>query len=511
MTFDLAIIGGGINGCGIARDAAGRGLKVLLCEQSDLASATSSASTKLIHGGLRYLEQFEFKLVRESLSERETLWSMAPHIIWPLRLVLPHNSDLRPAWLIRLGLFIYDNIGGRKLLPPSRSVDLSGTPLGTPLKASISKGFEYSDCWVDDSRLVVLNAMDAARRGADIRTRTQICEARREEHNWVLRLRDTDTGQEACEKAKVIINAAGPWSSQVANSIIGLNSKSKVRLVKGSHIVVPKLVEHDRAYIFQNADKRIIFAIPYETDFTLIGTTDVECHSAVDPKITNDEIGYLCSAASAYFQEPVTREQIVWTYSGVRPLYDDGDGNAQAVTRDYRLERHGPASGPAALSVFGGKLTTYRILAEEVLERLEDCFPHMLAKWTKGAVLPGGEFLADGFEEFVRVLNEDYPAMPISLVRRLARAYGTCARDILGHAKIETDLGVFFGADLSEVELLYLVDKEWARSSADVLWRRSKLGLRLSKEQVKQLDKWFEQRKYTATDTVTGGQDDAVH
>ena len=362
--YDIAIIGGGVNGCGIARDAAGRGLKVLLVEKSDLASGTSSASTKLVHGGLRYLEHYEFKLVRDALAEREVLLSMAPHIIWPLRFVLPHHKALRPAWLIRMGLFLYDHLGGRKILPASRSIRLKDVPAGAPLQDTFTNAFEYSDCWVDDARLVVLNAMDAKARGADIRTRTEAVTARGENGKWIIDLENKTTGKRERVTANVLINAAGPWVDDVLHRKAGKNGKPRIRLVKGSHIVVPKLFDHDRAYIFQNDDKRIVFAIPYETDYTLIGTTDVDYQG--DPgnvKIDAEEIEYLCKLASSYFKQGISPQSVVWTYSGVRPLMDDGATAAQEATRDYVLELDDTLGAPL-LNIFGGKITTYRRLAE---------------------------------------------------------------------------------------------------------------------------------------------------
>ena len=381
--YDLFIIGGGINGCGIARDAAGRGLSVMLAEKSDLASGTSSASTKLIHGGLRYLEQYEFRLVRESLMERETLMQMAPHIIWPLRFVLPHHKGLRPKWLIRLGLFLYDHLGGRKLLAASKSLNLKTGPVGEPLKPEFTSGFEYSDCWVDDARLVVLNAMDARDRGAEIRPRTEVISAERQASNWIVTTRDTETGETDEVLARVLVNAAGPWVSEVSSGRLRLNSRSQSRLVKGSHIVVPRVFEHDRAYIFQNPDGRIVFAIPYEDEFTLIGTTDVDVGSDPEaPRASDDEIDYLCKAASEYFKTPILADDVVWTYAGIRPLFDDGEATAQEITRDYVLSVDDQGGLAPVLSIFGGKITTYRHLAEEALEKLERWLPQAKAKWT---------------------------------------------------------------------------------------------------------------------------------
>jgi len=490
--YDIAVIGGGVNGCGIARDAAGRGLSVFLAEMDDLAGGTSSASTKLIHGGLRYLEHYAFGLVRESLIEREVLLRLAPHIIKPLRFVLPHHKGLRPVWLIRLGLFLYDHLGGRKLLPPSRFVNLSRDPAGTPLKPEYTGGFEYSDCWVDDARLVVLNAVDAARRGADIRVRTKIVSAAREQDHWKLATRDRISGRSATVLARALINASGPWISEVITRRIATDAKAPARLVKGSHIVVPKLFDHDRAYIFQNADRRIAFAIPYERDFTLIGTTDIDFDG--DPRsaaASPDEIAYLCAAASEYFASPIEPASVVWTYSGVRPLYDDGHTTAQETTRDYVLDLQAPDGQPPLLDIFGGKITTYRHLAEEALKKLHDWFADMGSPWTRDAALPGGDFDVGGFEALVDELASRRPAIDGTLIRRLARSYGTLARDILSGVRGTDDLGVHFGAGLYQREVEYLIRSEWAMTADDILWRRTKLGLRLTEPEKKSLAEWI--------------------
>ncbi len=483
--FDIAIIGGGINGTAIARDAAGRGWRVHLCEQGDLAGATSSASTKLIHGGLRYLEYYEFRLVREALMEREVLWGIAPHIIWPLRFVLPHHKGLRPAWLLRLGLFLYDHIGGRRRLPATRTLRLDRDPAGAPLRPEFSRGFEYSDCWVEDSRLVALYAQDAALHGAEIATRTPCTAAHRIENGWELTLQPQH-GEPRSIQARTLVNAAGPWVAEVLGTVIHINSRARVRLVQGSHIVVPKLYQHDRCYIFQNADGRIFFAIPYEQDFTLIGTTDQDYHGDLaQVRISDPEIAYLCAGASEYFRQPVTPAMVVWSYSGVRPLYDDGASSAQAATREYVLALD--ESGPACLSVFGGKITTSRRLAEAALAKLAPHLPPERAKtkgWTGVEALPGGDFPRDGFAELVAGLRRDYAFLPEPTARRLARAYGTRARMILGEARAMTELGEVFGADFTAAELRYLVRYEWVTTAADALWRRSKLGLRFSPEQV---------------------------
>lgn len=487
-TYDLAVIGGGINGAGIARDAAGRGLSVLLIEKNDLASATSSASTKLVHGGLRYLEHYAFRLVRESLMERERLWAIAPHIIWPLRFVLPQMPGMRPAWMLRLGLFLYDHLGGREKLPAARSLNLARDPAGQPLREGIRSGFEYSDLWVEDARLVVLNARDAQARGATILTRTEITHARRLEQGtnavWSLQARDTRTGEEREHRARLLVNAAGPWAGLVTTGVMGFNTPARIRMVQGSHIVVPKLSDHDRAYIFQNADGRIVFAIPYETDFTLIGTTDRDYEG--DPSsvaISAAETDYLCRAASEYFRKPITRDNVVWTYSGVRPLYDDGASKAQEATRDYVLHLDAPAASAASLSVYGGKLTTYRRLAEHALEKLEPHLPERArgrGGWTHREALPGGHFPVEGFMDLLESHAARYPFLPGRQLKRLTRAYGTELPDLLGDARMASDLGRSFGGGLTAREIAWLTSREWAMTAEDILWRRSKLGLHMS-------------------------------
>jgi len=487
VIFDLAVIGGGVNGTGIARDAAGRGLSVVLLEQGDLAGATSSASTKLIHGGLRYLEQYEFRLVREALAEREVLLRAAPHIAWPLRFVLPHHKGLRPWPLIRLGLFIYDHLGGRRILPPTRTLDLRRDPAGAPLQARYRRAFEYSDCWVDDARLVVLNARDAADRSADIRTRTRCAEARRESGLWRL----TVDGGDAIA-ARALVNAGGPWVSHILGSLVGATAPMRVRMVKGSHIVVPRLFAHDRCYIFQNADGRVCFAIPYEGDFTLIGTTDEDY--AGDPAaaaVTPGEEAYLCAAVNDYLRAPVSRSDIVWRYSGVRPLRDDGTSAAQEATRDYVLELDVPEGGPPLLSVFGGKITTYRRLAEAALARLVPFFPRLGPAWTADAALPGGDFPWSGAAALARDLRARYGFLNEATAARLTRGYGTRAAAMLGDARGPADLGRDFGHSLTEREVAWLIEQEWARSAEDILWRRSKLGLRLSRQQAAGLEAWL--------------------
>ena len=488
--YDLLVVGGGINGAGIARDAAGRGLSVLLVEQDDLASHTSSASTKLIHGGLRYLEYGEFRLVREALIERERLWRMAPHIIWPLRFVLPQTQSPRPAWMVRLGLFLYDHLGGRETLPATQTVTLDASPLGDGLSARSGKAFVYSDCWVEDSRLVVLNAMDAGARGAAIRTRTQLVSARREGDRWLARI--ADSGAEREVQARALVNAAGPWVADVIARAAGARSDRGVRLVKGSHIVVPRLYEGDHAFMLQNPDRRIVFAIPYEKRFTLVGTTDEPWEGPPGKAAIDDaETEYLIDTANRYIAKPVSRADIAWSYAGIRPLYDDKAGSASAVTRDYMLDLDGGDGVAPILSVFGGKITTYRKLAEHALDLLA---PHVRGTgpaWTADVTLPGGDFAATGFDALVDELAAARPGLPRPLLRRLARACGTRTAALLGEATTIADLGENFGGDLTAAEALYLVREEWARTAEDILYRRSKLGLHVPPETAARLDAWL--------------------
>jgi glycerol-3-phosphate dehydrogenase len=473
--YDLLVVGGGINGAGVARDAAGRGLSVLLVEQDDLASHTSSASTKLIHGGLRYLEYHEFRLVREALAERERLLGLAPHIIWPLRFVLPQPPGGRPAWLIRAGLFLYDHIGGRRKLPVSRAVRLAGSGWGAGLKPSVRRGFVYSDCWVEDSRLVALNAMDAAARGARMLTRTRLVSARRDADRWTAVLADTTGAREVA--AGAIVNAAGPWVHDVLARVAGVADEPPPRLVKGSHIVVPRIYAGEHAYILQNADRRIVFAIPYEHRFTLIGTTDVDWAGAADDvAISPEEVDYLCALVNGYFATPISPADVVHSYAGVRSLYDDGRSEAAAVTRDYAL-RLGSDAAPQLLSVFGGKITTYRRLAEHALARLAPYLPPMSGPWTGDSPLPGGDIAGGDFEAFVAGAHRRWPFLDAAMLRRLARAYGTRIDRILGDAGSLAELGRDFGAGLHAAEVDYLIAEEWVRRADDLLWRRSKLGL----------------------------------
>jgi len=479
LTCDVLVVGGGINGAGIARDLAGRGLSVVLCEKDDLASHTSSSSTKLIHGGLRYLEYYEFSLVRKALAEREVLLKSAPHIMWPLRFVMPHDPSMRPGWMIRAGLVLYDHLARREVLPGSRGIDLRTHPAGVPLKKIYTRGYVYSDGWVDDARLVVLNAVDAAARGATVLTRTACVDARRGASGWQARLRGADGGERAVT-TRALVNAAGPWAAQFLAEHAHA-AERKLRLVKGSHIVVPKMFEHDHAYIFQNPDKRIIFAIPYEADYTLIGTTDVEHTGAVGAaRIDAGEIAYLCEQASRYFERAVRPADVVWTYSGVRPLLDDESGDPSAITRDYALELD--ITQAPLLSVWGGKITTFRKLAEEAADLLAAPLQARNGAWTEGAFLPGGDLSAwigapqrpdTDFSRFVQALALRHPELPTPVVRRLARAYGSRV-DILFAGG---SLGAQIAPGLYEAELKFLHDHEWARSADDVLWRRSKLGL----------------------------------
>ena len=513
MDFDLFIIGGGINGCGIARDAAGRGLSVGLAEMNDLASATSSASTKLFHGGLRYLEYFEIRLVREALIERETLLCAMPHISWPMRFVLPYYKDMRfegdtptskllgivmplmkgrrPAWLIRLGLFMYDTLGGRKILPGTKTVDLRNDPAGEGIEDRFEKAFEYSDCWIEDSRLVVLNARDAENRGAKIMTRTKVTSTIRHEDHWVVQIIDQDTGAEETVRAKMLVNAAGPWVGDVIQQKVRLNTAEGVRLVRGSHIVTKRLFDHDKCYFFQGTDGRIIFAIPYETDFTLIGTTDAEQEDPnVKPVCTDEERDYLVAFANGYFKRDITVDDVVWSYSGVRPLYDDGATSATAATRDYTLKVDTNGGAPI-LNIFGGKITTYRRLAQSALGKISPFFEGVSGDWTAGVPLPGGNFPVDAVQSLTDGLTAKYPFLTDFWAKRLIRAYGTDAEKILGDAKTAADLGADFGETLTQAEVHWLMRHEYARRGEDIVWRRNKLGLRMSAQQVAMLDEWM--------------------
>ena len=489
--FDLVVIGGGINGTGVARDAAGRGLSVLLCEKDDLAQATSSSSTKLIHGGLRYLEFFHFKLVRESLREREILLKSMPHIIWPLRFTLPHHKGLRPSWLLRLGLFIYDHMGGRKLLPPTKKINLKKHKSGIPLKDKFSIGFEYSDCWVEDSRMVALNARDAKNNGAVIKTQTTFERATRNNDVWDIIL-DSQNGNKEKITSSAIVNCSGPWVTSVIESNLKQKNFTETRLIKGSHIITKKLFDNNSNYIFQNSDGRIIFAIPYETDFTLIGTTDIEYEG--DPnkvQCSLEEKKYLIESISEYLDVQVDINDIVHTYSGVRPLFNDNKSEAQNVTRDYVIKADSNNGKTPLISVFGGKITTYRILAEKVIDELKPYFKNIKNNWTKDSYLPGGNFSPNEVTKIVNSILYKFNFIDEKWAIRLVKAYGTNALDILDDSNTVEDLGINFGWNLTEKEVLWLINMEFAKSAEDILWRRSKLGLRFSDDQVKYLENWL--------------------
>jgi glycerol-3-phosphate dehydrogenase len=479
--FDLLIIGGGINGAGIARDAAGRGFSVLLAEKDDLAAATSSWSSKLIHGGLRYLEQYEFRLVAEALSEREVLLNIAPHLVAPLSFVMPHVPELRPRWMIRAGLYLYDHLGRHTRLPGSRGVDLRTTAYGSGLRPDLTKGFVYSDCRVDDARLVVANALSARELGAEILTRTQCMSAKRTDGGWQARLR-TERGAERTVEARAVVNAAGPWVKEVLNDRLHQPSRDNVKLVKGSHIVVPALYAGDHAYILQNDDRRVVFMIPYESEYTLIGTTDIALAEIVEtPCASVLEIEYLCRAANRYMARPVAPADAVWTYAGIRPLYDDGTANPSAVTRDYTLRLDADAGVAPVLSVFGGKITTYRRLAEHALDKLAPWFPEKRGVWTATAALAGGDLPAKGLQQFADIqMQRDFPWLPEELRRALARRHGANAYRLLENARSLSDLGGYFGAGLYAREIDYMVEREWAQSGDDILYRRTKAGLHLT-------------------------------
>lgn len=489
---DIFVIGGGINGAGVARDAAGRGMSVILCEKDDLAQGTSSRSGKLVHGGLRYLEYYEFRLVREALIEREVLLKSASHIIWPLRFVLPHSPDDRPAWLVRLGLFLYDNLGGRKKLPGTRILNLHQDPEGAPIKSTYKKGFEYSDCWVDDARLVISNAVDAKRHGAEVLTRTACTSARREGDIWNIELTDTRTGQKRSVAARTLVNAGGPWVNDIINRVTGTNSRRAVLLVKGSHIIVPKFWDGSHAYLVQNHDKRVIFINPYEGDKALIGTTDIPYDGLPEQvEVDDSEVSYLIAAVNKYFERQLTDADVLQKFSGVRPLYDDGNGNPSAVTRDYVLDLEA-GSGAPLLNIFGGKITTFRKLAEHAMEKLVPYFPDMNKTWTADAPLPGGDIPNADFEGFLTALHAQYSWMPKSLGYHYARLYGTLAHKIVGTAKCVEDLGQKFGPDLFEAEIQFLCEHEWAQTPEDILYRRTKHNLHLTDREKADFAEWFE-------------------
>jgi glycerol-3-phosphate dehydrogenase len=491
---DLAVIGGGVNGCGIARDAAGRGASVLLLERGDLAQGTSSASTKLIHGGLRYLEHRAFGLVRESLAERERLWRIAPHIIQPMRFVLPWVQGLRPRWLLRIGLFLYDHIGGRRALPATEAIDLHHHVAGAPLRAGFGPAYVYSDGWVDDARLVILNARDAADHGADIRPRMQVLRLEQAGDHWRIHARDA-AGQAQTFHARVVVNATGPAVLDLLDRA-DRRADRLIRLVRGSHIVVPRLFDHGMAYFFQLPDGRIFFAIPYQHLYTLIGTTDRDHQDGVDPiEASAEEIAYLCEGANRYFARSISPADVVWAFAGVRPLVDDGSARPESATRGYHLDLDREDGAPPLLSIYGGKITTYRHLAADAIALLKPLLPSLAGDdWTADAPLPGGDFPMTGLADLVAALAGDYPFLDLDTAERIGCAYGTCARDWLGAARDWADLGRDFGHGLTEAELCYLLAREWAQSSEDILWRRTKLGLRFDTAQLAALDAWLEER-----------------
>lgn len=487
---DLLVIGGGINGCGIARDAAGRGLKVVLCEKDDLASHTSSASTKLIHGGLRYLENYDFLLVRHSLKERELLLQSAPHIIWPMRFILPHHKGLRPRWLLRLGLFLYDYIGGRKILPASKGVKLQKHIAGKFLKAKFTHAFEYSDCGVKDSRLVVVNARDASSHGAEIMTHTACVSLTRHQQHWTAILESGNSGEILTVVTKAVVNASGPWVDRTLRLYTQNIASRSVRLVKGSHIVVKKIFDHAYPYIFQHSDGRILFAIPFEQDFTLLGTTDHDYQGDLDKvSIDQQEIDYICQAISHYADKPVTADQLVWSYSGVRPLFDDASGNVSKVSRDYELELD--QDGAPIVSVYGGKVTTFRILSEQVVDLLKSPLNITQPAWTENSSLPGGDIPYAEFHQFLSERKIKYDWLDETIVLDYCQNYGTEIDNILQDCYQIRDLGEYFGAGLYQCEVNFLIKNEWAQSCDDILWRRTKKGLRLNADEVEKLKQWL--------------------
>lgn len=491
--YDLLIIGGGINGTGIARDASGRGLSVVLVEKNDLASGTSSKSSKLIHGGLRYLEYGEFRLVREALQERETLMRISPHLVSPLRIVLPHHKGLRPKWMLRFGLFLYDHIGGGRTLPGTKIANLQTGPEKNILKDSYKTGFVFSDCRVDDARLVVANALDAQKRGAKILTRTKCIDLKQMDGHWDAVLHNRITGKRSTIKAKCIINASGIRVDEMVETALGRVSEDHLRLVKGSHIVTKRLYEHRHLYMFQNPDGRIIFAIPYEQNYTLIGTTDAPYELSDGPiEISESETDYLLSAASEYFQNPVTKDDIVWSFAGVRPLYDNKKQNASAVTRDYVFDLM-DENMPPILSIFGGKITTYRELSEHALKKLRKHFPDLPKRWTAKSTLPGGDIENADFDRFLTAQTKRYPWLPAAMLLRMARSYGTRISLVIGTAKSLADMGQGFGGGLTEQEAKYLTEHEWAKQAEDILWRRTKCGLHMSEQERKAFTDWFDQ------------------
>ena len=477
-TVDVLVVGGGVNGVGVALDAAGRGLSVALCEKGDLGGATSSSSSKLIHGGLRYLEHYEFRLVKEALAEREVLLKKAPHIMWPLRFRLPHQKHLRPAWMIRIGLFMYDSLAKRNMLPRSRKLS---TTSESPLVSDITTCFEYSDGWVDDARLVVLNALAAQDQGAEIYTRTECVKAEKQDNLWNIELK-TAQGKTFTVKAKSIVNAAGPWAVSFLDRLVNVNNPNAMRMVKGSHFIVPKLYDTEEAYILQNKDGRIVFVIPYEGDFSLVGTTDEDYKgNPSDAAISEEETDYLIDVVNTYFKTKITQDDIVHSYSGVRPLLEEKNASAQELTRDYKVELKGETGKPVLLNIFGGKITTYRKLAEHAVDKLVTCFPKAKKAWTKEVPLPGGAFTDQA--SLVTKLTSEFPWLDKSIAERYARQYGLlCYKFLTGLTSLE-EMGEDFGAGLYRAEVDYLIDWEWACTLEDVIWRRTKHGLRLDKSQ----------------------------
>lgn len=489
--LDLLIIGGGINGCGIARDAAGRGLKVLLCEKDDLASHTSSSSTKLIHGGLRYLEQYDFLLVHHALKEREILLESAPHIIWPLRFILPHNKSLRPRWMLRLGLFLYDHIGGRKRLPASYAVDLTQHISGKALKPEFTQGYEYSDCWVQDARLVVLNAQDAQNHGAEIKTRTRCIGLKRLDDKWEVLLEDTQSGLTQTLFPRAVVNASGPWVDKTLDLYPENNTENSIRHVKGSHIIVKKIFDHDYPYLFQHPDGRILFAIPFEKEYTLLGTTDEDYKGDLGQVEINDqEIQYICNAISQYFRQPVNTSDVIWSYSGVRPLFDDATSNISKVTRDYKLVMD--EDGPPIISIYGGKITSYRVLAEKVMKKLCSLLDNNASSWTAKSALPGGDIKDIDFAQFVEDCVKQFDWLDRSLIFDYCRNYGTQIQTLLKGCTQVIDLGINFGNNLYESEVRFLIIHEWAQTSEDIIWRRTKKGLNMSDQEIASLQDWLD-------------------
>ena len=505
QVYDLLIIGGGINGAGIARDASGRGFSVYLCEMNDFASGTSSNSTKLIHGGLRYLENYQFRLVQKSLKEREVLLKMAPHIIKPMRFILPHSKEMRPAWLMKIGLAIYDHLGFRKILPGTSRISFKNHE-NNPLKKSFKYGFEYSDCWVDDSRLVILNLIDAQNKGASVKNYTKVTGVQNSNEFWRVATHDSNTGEENIIKAKTIINASGPWIDEVLNNSFNEKNSKNVRLVRGSHIIVNKLFEHDKSYICQNPDGRIFFMIPYEDKYTLIGTTDIDHGEIVgNCEISQEEKEYICESANNYLENDISLKDIIWSYSGVRPLYDDGSNKAQEATRDYIISSKKQESS-LVINIFGGKITTYRLLAETILKSIEEFLGKKKPSWTERSSLPGGEMLVDGHNDLYQTLYENYPFLTNETLHRLIRSYGLMTTNIFGDTDSIESLGIDFGSGLYEKEVKYLIEKEWARFSDDILYRRSKLGLTLPDEGLiklnSYLDNYFHKNEKSARETA---------